>query len=283
MKRLIIIVAVCSTLIAQAQKIWIRPAVGTGATSAEIEIVTELVFRTAEAEGEVVVARGEANFELEPKLLRLGNAILVDVNKWQNGKMVFSSRLKAKHVEELDKVTARATLAAIQEQTPEAHVGNVTDEEASQGVQRRPTRPGSLLAFGPAWLGNLKSTGLGYSFGAAHGWDLNSARLKVFTDFAIQGAAFYLNTAIGVEVFFTDKDITPYLGGDFGFAVAKMDGGSFSAGTVVGGFALGIGAGVAFFRTHSVNLEVGARAGILLNDNGVGKPEVLMLRVGVFF
>jgi hypothetical protein len=102
-------------------------------------------------------------------------------------------------------------------------------------------------------------------------------------DLDILGNAFFTSLGLGANYYFTETDIAPYIGADFGGGVAKSAADGIFSGQVNGGFVVGVGAGVELLRTASVNLDVGFRAGFLLNPNTYGTPQVFTLRLGLYF
>jgi hypothetical protein len=86
------------------------------------------------------------------------------------------------------------------------------------------------------------------------------------------------------QVFLTMTDIAPFLSGDFGFGIAKMqNANSILNGTTLGGFQLGAGGGVQFLRASAINVEISARASVILNPNILGNPKQFTLRLGIYF
>jgi hypothetical protein len=274
---------------ARADSVYVEPATGSGLNEGDLDTATQLV-KTAVGDvssDRVVDQPDQADFNLRPNLLKLGAAYvlgLAKVNK--NGKTIFSSQLKAQKMDELDKVATRLTRSVIAgtRAKTDAHVGEVTNEEATEGTQRRPARKAWYVGFGGSNLNNLNVSGLGYSIGVAYAWDVNTALIKIMAEGSGLSSAFLASLGLGGDYFLTTSDIAPHVGGDFGFGAAKsQSSGGFFSGQTIGGFDLGLCAGVQFLRTAAVNLDLSFRAGFLLHSNSYGTPEALSLRLGLYF
>lgn len=270
-----------------AAQVYVEPATGTGVTDSDLAAATSLIQSSVpEVSSHTVVNQPSgADIVLRPKLLRLGNAYILSLAKVEGGQQVSSSQLKAKEIDELDKVAERLTRSVLvgEKAAENPRVGEITNQEASDGTQRRPVRKQVYLGFGGSNFGNLNATGWGYSFGAAYTWDTNRVRIKLLGEGDVNGAAFFTSGGIGASYFLTTTDVAPYVGGDFGAGAAKIDGGGVFSGSVVGGFVIGLAAGAELLRTSSINLDLGFRAGFLLHANQYGTPEVLSLRLGLYF
>jgi hypothetical protein len=206
------------------------------------------------------------------------------LSKVKNGEALESTQLKAERMDELDKVALRLTRAVIEGKNAKKspRVGEITDQEAKDGAQRRPVRKSFYIGVGGASLKNINTTGLGYSLGAAYTFDLNSVRLKLFGEGDVNGSAFFVNGGIGGHYYFGVEDVAPYLAVDFGGGAAKIDRGLLE-GETIGGFVIGVGTGIELFRTSSVNLDLGFRAAFMLHENSMGRPEAFTLRLGIYF
>jgi hypothetical protein len=269
-----------------AAQVYVEAATGSGVNSEDLTTTTSLVQSsvTDVSSNTLVEQPGQADVVLRPKLMRLGEAYILSISKVKNGQVIASSQLKAAHMSELDKVAERLTRSVLlgENASKNSRVGEITDEEAHEGTQRRPTRGETYIGLGGAEFGNLNTTGIGYGFGIAHAWDMNQALLKIQGEGDFNGSAFFISAGIGGNYFLSTADVAPYLAADFGLGLAKEDESLFS-GATVGGFVVGGGAGVEFFRSSSVNLDLSFRIGALLHENDFGDPRVLSLRLGLYF
>jgi hypothetical protein len=271
---------------AWADQIYVAPASGSGVSTEDLATATELVQSSVPEVGShtVVNQASSADYVLQPRLVRLGLAYLMTLSKVKNGEALESTQLKAERMDELDKVALRLTRAVIEGKNAKKspRVGEITDQEAKDGAQRRPVRKSFYIGVGGASLKNINTTGLGYSLGAAYTFDLNSVRLKLFGEGDVNGSAFFVNGGIGGQYYFGVEDVAPYLAVDFGGGAAKIDRGLLE-GETVGGFVIGVGTGIELFRTSSVNLDLGFRAAFMLHENSMGRPEAFTLRLGIYF
>jgi hypothetical protein len=271
---------------AHAESVFVEPATGSGVLDSDLVTTTSLIQTSINdvSRDQVVETADKADISLRPKLMRLGDAYILSLAKVKDGQIVFSSQLKAAHMNELDKVAERLTRSVLQGQTGKEgiRVGEITNEEARDGTQRKPVRKEWYVGLGGSEFTNLNTTGIGYSFGLAYAWDLNTALLKIMGEGDFNGSAFFTSAGIGGEYFLATTDIAPYLAADFGVGLAKVDQSLFS-GQTVGGFVAGVGAGMELLRTSAINLDLGFRAGFLLHENNLGDPRVLSLRLGLYF
>lgn len=271
-------------LAAFADLVKVDYATGINSSIPEQGTATQLVRSSVSELGhELTDDGGTADYTLHPHLMKLQTSYILTIEKTKKGRSVYSGQLKAAHLDELDKVAKRLTRAVIAEKPAgdDARVGEITDQEAHEGTQRKATRSVRGVSFGGGWLSNLGRSDVGYSMSLAQGWDVNRALIRLFGDLSISGGALLLNAGLGASVFLTDTDISPYLGADFGYGFARVtpDAGADTA----NGFAVGLDAGIFFLRTTSINVDLGGRLGFLLADTSLGRPLVCSVRVGVYF
>jgi hypothetical protein len=272
---------------AHASQVWVEPASGSGVPESDLATTTELVKSAVNATGKhsTVSDADQADFTLRPRLLKLGLSFLLQLDKVQKGKVVFSCELKAEHIEELDKVANRLTDAVLdgKQAADNAKVGQITDQEAHDGTQRKPVRKFTTLGLGAALFSNLNSSGPGYAFNAGFGWDVNAALIKLFADLSVNGGAIFSNLGIEGMIFFSPEDIAPYVSADFGLGISRVDPQNMVNSSVTTGFDVGVGGGVVLLRTSKINVDVGARLNFILSSNGLGDPMAAVFRVGLNF
>jgi hypothetical protein len=272
---------------AQAAQVYVAPATGSGVSPSDLATTTELIQSAVPdvSSNTITNDQDKADLILQPRVIRLGEAYILSLTKIRNGETVYSSELKAAHIEELDKVSERLTRSVLagERAKDSPRVGEITDEEAHQGTQRRPVRTEKYIGFGGNSLGNLNSTGVGYSLALAYGWDVNSAMLKIMGEGDFNSSAFFTTVGIGGDYFLSMSDVAPYVSADFGGGLAKLNAGSEFSGQTIGGFVAGGGAGVRLLRTSAVNLDLGFHADFLLRNNNYGMPQALSLRLGIYF
>jgi len=151
------------------------------------------------------------------------------------------------------------------------------------GGNRHEEHKSTYLGFGASNFSNLNNTSVGFSLGVAYSWAIDQFRIKVLGEGDIAGSALFVNAGLGGSYCLTRTDFAPYLSADFGGGIGKADGGSLTSGSLVGGFILGLGAGVEMLHSAAVSLDLGFRAAFLLNSNTYGMPQALSLRLGIYF
>ncbi len=270
-----------------AAHFYVESTTGPGIPESDLLTTTELI-RVAVQEknkNQLTEERTKADFVLKSKLLKLGTSYILTLEKFKGNEVIDSGQLKAAHIDELDKVSLRLTRSVLEKQKPtqEVRVGEVTEAEVHEGTERKQAIKGYYFGFGPASLGNLNSSGIGYDFSGAYAWDINPVLLKIFIDWGIKENANFFNIGLGGQYFLTDRDIAPFISSDFGFGTSKTQADSLFKGETAGGFCLGVGGGVQFLRTASVHIELGARLAILLSKNAIGNPTLLGLKLGFYF
>lgn len=150
--------------------------------------------------------------------------------------------------------------------------------------EKQPARATTYIAFGPALLSRMNTEDVAYHFAGAAGWEVGAnATLKLAGDLTVGQGALFTSAALAVQAFPFKDDIAPYGEASFGYGYAKTGGSGFFSGEGTGGFYTGLGVGAIFFRTYSVNLDLGLRAGFLLHRNALGHPSLFAFRVGLWF
>lgn len=96
---------------AYANQVFVEKATGSGVNASDLTTATELVRTsvTDVSSDGVVEKSSQADYTLKPKLIRLGQAYVLSLAKVKDGKVIFSSQLKAAQMDELDKVATRLT------------------------------------------------------------------------------------------------------------------------------------------------------------------------------
>ncbi|MCB0406017.1 MAG: hypothetical protein KDD51_14640 [Bdellovibrionales bacterium] len=247
--------------------------------------VTQLVKASVGELGhDVVLERSAADFVLLPKLIPLGSAYIVNLEKWKGNKRLYSNKMKSAQLENMDEVVKRLTRAVISEvrTSEDVRVGEVTEQESDEGQRRRPARQVRYFALGPAGFGNLSANSVGVYVAGAYAFDVNQAIIRIRGEGAFGGGALFADFGLGASYFFSLEDTAPFVGLDFGYGVSRVNNGTLFGDTVTG-FVLAPIIGVQFMRTSSVNLEVAGRAAFLLSRNSIGNPMLFVIRVGLYF
>jgi hypothetical protein len=271
---------------ARADSFFVDAATGVGVGKAELDATTELIRQSVTSmPGHKITSKAsEADFVLQPKIVKLGSSLIVTLEKLSSGSLISSNRLKATTTEELDTVATRLTRSAI-DSTPvesDARVTDVTQSEATRGNQKRTARAGYMVGLGPSGLFNLQSDGIAYGVSGAYAWDMNDSLLKLYSDISAREKAGFIVLGLGGNYFLSDKNTAPFLSAGVGYGSAWLEGAGILPETK-GGFALSAGGGVMFLRTSSVNIEMGLNYQILLASTAAGTPMALGLRLSLFF
>ncbi|MFA6549693.1 MAG: hypothetical protein WCT39_07205, partial [Candidatus Margulisiibacteriota bacterium] len=91
-------------------------------------------------------------------------------------------------------------------------------------------------------------------------------------------SSFFLAATIGSNFYLTPTNISPFVGLDFGFGLAKKP--KFSSDF---GFVVGASVGVAFFRTATAQLLLDLNVQTLLNKIDNSNPGKYSLGISVLF
>ena len=155
----------------------------------------------------------------------------------------------------------------------------VDTTDGNGALRKRRAAAFNAAGFGPANLENVRSEGLAYNFFGGRFWEVNDyAAIKVLgettTDF---DNSFLIGAALGVNFYPLVTDISPYVGGEMGFAFSR-GGGDNSFGLSFGG-----SVGVLFFRASDVQWNVEGKALVLLDETGRGYPATYAARLGLLF
>ena len=281
-----------SLVVLVASPVWadvffVEPAEGNGVSTEDAMSTTELVRQTVSQLGhELTRIPDEAKLFLVPRVMKLGDSVILTVRKeTSEGKLLFSSKLKANRIEELDLVAERVTRSAINEVSPEKdlRVSEVTETESKKGSFRKPALAGKYFGLGPAWLSQLNSGDMGFYFSAGYAWDVNFAMVRLSGDFVYSSGAFFSDVSLGLNYFFLDTPVSPFLGADFGVGFARVNqGGIFNHETVTG-FMVGATGGIQLLRATSINLELAVKVSVILNSARLGNPLMTGLRLGLYF
>ena len=273
-----------------ASEVYVTTAEGGDFTETDLESVTTLIKSSVtESRGNHLIEKkpatqtdAQTEIVLKPKLMRIGSEFVLILSKEQNGE-TFSAKLKFERLENLDRVTGRLTQAVLKNEAPEPTSKEAAQENRENQVQKQVASNRTYFGFGGASLSNLNSGAIGYSFAVGETFDLNQVAIRILGELDIQGTALFSSAGVGLNYYFNTSNYAPYVSGDFGWGVAKIDGGSWAAGTTVFGFVFGFGAGVELFRNASINMDIGFRTAFVMNQNGNGIPTAYTLRLGLYF
>ena len=251
--------------------------------------VKSLVVSSANSAGASVVQdAGNADYVLQPELIQLGQAYVLTVAKMRGGKIVFASRQKAATTAELDDAADRAVRAALVG-TPskkDMRVGEVQEKDKDVIKNRVLSKNSTYLGFGAGGFSNAGYTpGLSYNLALGYTWETTArAAIRVLagTMMAPDFKSYYMDGLLGLNLYLTDEDSSPYLFGGLGFGGFGTVSSSSTA-TTVGGFGGALGLGYTMFRTSSTEFDLCLETHMLFANNTVGNPGTYEFRIGVLF
>ena len=232
--------------------------------------------------------REQADFEIDSQGIRVGSSVIVVLRKISAGKTLYSDRMKAQTVDEMDTVVARLVEAALSDQAVEStiKIGAISDSEMTEVERRTKTRRFSVSGIGPFKFANLKTDLVGYhlAFGDIREVTPQAAIRTMFEGsfrtHNIGGSdsesAYLASFNIGGIYYFKSTRTSPYLSGSFGY------GGAYSSGTESSwGLTVGAELGVAWFRTASSQLQLGLKYMMLASENQEGNPQTIGLCLSI--
>ena len=245
-----------------------------------------LTTAVSNAGGEAADSESKADFTLKTDLVRLGQAYVLSVTRYQGGKAIYSSRQKASSVEQLDDAADRAVRAAMLSKPAkkDLRVGEVKRSEEDEMRRRIFSRSFTYFSFGPAGFNNMGiPSQLAYDLGLGHFWEVTpNAAITLMATGTASGdlKTYFVLGQLGLRYYFTDEDFAPYVGGGLGFGGSAS---ASSSATTIGGFGGSIGLGMLFFRTSSTQFDVYASYSSIFGNNTIGAPGAYSIRIGILF
>lgn len=261
-----------------------KPHKTVGLSKDESDTIDELISAALESQGQQLVDNeSSANFSLHLKYIKLGKSVVINADKWQAGKLDYSTQMKAEKLEELDNVTSRIVRALIHDggSAQEAKVSDVTENEAMRGTRRKDTVNRWYFGMGPAWVDKVNNTRSNFNFGLGYYFEIDPEwALKIVYDGT---AASFNYLALGANYYFNDHKQSPIVTAELGYGTAWADDSTSFLGETTSGWVLGAGAGYQFFRTSKVNLEILAHVAVMTGSNHFGNPAKYGLRLGLYW
>jgi hypothetical protein len=157
-------------------------------------------------------------------------------------------------------------------------VGEITQEQQYQVRTRVESLDSTSFSFGPSWASDTNNENMYYSLHLGRNWEGSvNAEIRLSLDGALasQGTGSWVAGTIGGAWLFSTNDISPVVGGEFGYGYTHIKNANDANGFVVGGFA-----GVRFLRTSTAQLSLEAFVQSILNQDN---PILSGLRVGILF
>jgi hypothetical protein len=274
-----------------ADNVYVQDTKGVGVSEAEAAATTEL-FRSAAGElGHIIVPnQQQAHSVLRPKLIQLGESYVLTLEKVRAGEVVYSSKMTAEEIEELDILTARLTRAVMDENkaSDDSKVGEVSQAETHRGTLRKRAKSTWFVAFGPYTHANSdQGKGTLVNFNIAYNWNVNPhAAVRLYWDSLSGGndesKTLFSAMGIGAQYFITARDIAPFVAAELGYGHTNTeleDGKEKNS----NGFVISGGIGYQFFRTSDVNLDLTAKYMHLLPSGDEDSTGFYGLSVGLHF
>ncbi len=266
---------------ALAETVYVAPTIGTGGAATEdLATLSTLVANAVTENGSnSIVAKSEdAEISLSPKMSKLGKAYIVSISRQKGGVTDFSTSLRAEQIEELDKIATRLTQAALKgvKASETAQVDNVTENEATQGTLRKAARKSRVFSLGPVFFSKLNTDGVGTHIGLEKSWEIKygSINYDIF-NLEFRGSVQTVSTGFGMDYFFTQSDVSPYVGGKFGLGILNSPDHNLEL-----GFLFGADAGIRLMRTSSIGIDLSAKASWLTTTV---IPGVYVIQLGLVF
>lgn len=263
-----------------SDRFFVRAPLGNGADDASA--MTDLVGNELRKLGhETTNNPGEADFEIQPRALKMGAAYILTLEKIKDRQVVKSDQLKAQKLDEMDTLVSRLTRAVVNGSNAESNLKQkeISDEEISRTNRRLPSRSVSYFEFGGAMASQWRPSSVlpAVVFGKA--WDLDRAILQIEGLTTISSVGSFWVGGLGGRYLFSSQDVAPFIGANFGYG-AVFD----SLLSASGGFAITGQVGTHLFRLSDTSMTLTLRYATLLGTNRAdGAPASFLLTLGLIF
>ena len=163
----------------------------------------------------------------------------------------------------------------------EVEVGKIKESEVHQLSRRRESLNLWGLSFGPYSVRNMETDELVYAFALTNHREVSERaeiRFRLGAGISEKANAHSASMTIGGAFMPFTGDVTPVMGGEFGFGYAagkKVD-------TAAGFAGAGI-LGLRFFRTSTTHMELTGRYETYAKSNDVGKPATYGVQLAILF
>lgn len=275
-----------------ATSVFVEKTSGAGIDGASLESTYELVKSAlTQVNGyELSSTKTAAQLTLNSKLLKLGDAYILKVDKYQGPKLLYSVKMKASTLSDMDTVASRTVSAALAESSTHrnAQVGEVTAEEETQGTRRYQSTRQWMFSFGPTTSQGLNASkdsvqwNLGYVWGLDPDFDLK-VNYAIYTP---SGNASFYDFSLGLNYYLTREKNSFFVGGGFGRGSASVEKTTnASPDDSASSWTLNAGAGYKFFRTSDVNFAVIFNYAQMTSDtsNSHQTPRMSSLSLALFY
>jgi len=277
---------------ALADTYFIYETKGKGIGSDDKETITELIKSAVqEQDQQITELSGTADYSLKPRLLKLGESFILKIRKYKGKKAIYSGKLKASSLEDMDTVVTRLVRAAINEESAKknARVDDVTKNEVEKTNRRKKALKQWYFGFGPGKSSNLNTSESALSFTFGYNWGIDEKfDLNLSYEFFVHkdsDTARFSSFDIGINYFLTANDSSIFFTGlvGYGSAQAHDPNGTIFTSDDASDFVLGGGAGFKFFRTSNVNVGLLASFKWMASSTSKGNPTIYSLRLGIYY
>lgn len=276
-----------------ADNIYVSPVKGTNVDENELATVHEVIKNQVESEtgNKIVNSVGEADYMLQPKLVKLGTYTLT-MSKWKGDKMVNSGQWRAADLPALETTITNAVNDIVSGKKEPKSIGQQAKEKKQRygDFERIPVRRQVLVGFGPAFFSKMNEAKTNLGFQLGYSWSIDDYfDLSLLGDLGIStehSDAYGITAKIATNYYFMPQDTSPYIGLGFGYGwiSAHDDKRSFIVSDDnANGFAGSVQAGVRFFRLSTVNFSVGGEYTTIFAKTTHGQPGIFLGKVSVFF
>ena len=227
----------------------------------------------------------KSNFIIKVGLTLLKKTYLITLTKVKGRKTIISKTAKSKNADELDIITQKLTQSILKKSsipiTNSKKVGEIKESEVDELQRRIKSKNSNSIGLGPSlFLGEEKEQALYHIFGG-YNWEVNP-RTAIKWQASISAGKdtyFFSETSLGINFFFSNLDISPYIGLDFGLGAAKIP--NYDS---LFGFKSGGNIGLHFFRTSTTQMTVFLKYDIIFKEKNYPKrPQQFLLALGILF
>jgi hypothetical protein len=273
-KGLLILAGIMVSAVFSAE-IQVLPVEGAG-ISADLQKTAGSLVRMSVTNAGYTCDTSAYPLQLKVSLVRLEQAVIVSAEKIENGKTVFTTRLKAASVDELDLVIGRAVSGALSgvAATENEEIGKVTQTETKMMVTRKDVQTYRVFGGGfSAYHGmHIEKVNFAYALQGGYIWEVG----QHFAPTATIAGAFLsgefggdFEMLIGMRWLFSTRRFSPYAGAGFGYGLA---GNHHNVFTTIHGLAGNCAVGCVMFRSSKVQADASLQYTIINNDTGGGHP-----------
>ena len=271
--------------IGYSKTVYVVRAQGTGVAESDLLAITELVESSIQGvDGYTLSTKPSgSDFELRPKLTKLGAAYFLTVYKRKAGKTLNSKKMKSNSLEDMDTVVTRVVRAVLNEEDVNSNskVYEVTEEEQVKSQRRFRAQRQTIYSFGTARGENLNEKDPFTSWLIGKNWNIDpdydlSAYFQFFTS-PDSTSAYFNNFGLNLHYFFNRNKNAPYVTGGIGhIRVGVEDGSEYLSQDSESGFALIAGVGMRFFRTSTVNFGLSLDYTALMSQRNLGTVAFML-------